>query len=70
MAKLTEKIELTGPNEVSMTTTKFITELGVYLSETSGHRYHIMPKRDALHDTEVELAYDDNPMGAGPMRLV
>ena len=31
---------------------------------------HILPARDATHDEAAEEAYDRNPIGAGPMKLV
>jgi peptide/nickel transport system substrate-binding protein len=65
------RIELSGPDEVSVTTKEIITELANYmLSEASCCPYGtVLPKRAELHDTEEEVAYDNNPIGAGPMSL-
>jgi peptide/nickel transport system substrate-binding protein len=30
---------------------------------------HILPKRDTLHNEAEEVAYDQNPIGAGPLKL-
>ena len=69
---LMDRIELIGEDEISLTTTKIITELGGYhLSEVSCCPYgSILPKRAELHDPEAETAYDESPIGAGSMRLV
>ena len=65
-----EKIELSGPNEVSLTTKEIVTELPVLVGEARGLYSLLMPKRAELYNAELETAYDNNPIGAGPMRLV
>ena len=71
-SSLMDRIELIGEDEISLTTTKIITELGGYhLSEVSCCPYgSILPKRAELHDLKVETAYDNKPIGAGFMSLV
>ena len=69
IAKVTETIELSGPDTVSITTQKVALDIGDMMSETGGNWYHIMPKRATIHDLEEELAYDKNPIAAGPMWL-
>jgi peptide/nickel transport system substrate-binding protein len=64
------KIELSGPDKVSVTTKVPITELTFLYSETAPSVWAIMPKRAKLHDTADETAYDLSPVGAGPMKLV
>jgi peptide/nickel transport system substrate-binding protein len=62
-------IQLDG-RVVSLKTIVPATEVGSVLSETGTGWYHIMPARDALHDNDAEVAYDKDPIGAGPMKLV
>jgi peptide/nickel transport system substrate-binding protein len=71
-ARKMERIELSGPNEVSLTTKFPVAELGSYvLSETSVTWFnHIIPKRDKLWDEAARAAYDQNPIGSGFMSLV
>ena len=64
------RIELSGPDEVSVTTKKPFVDFDLTVSAAANGWFHIMPKRAKLHDSKVELAYDDNPIGAGPMSLV
>jgi peptide/nickel transport system substrate-binding protein len=64
------RIELSGPDKVSVTTKMPIIEFGDLISEAGSHSYPIMPKRSEIRNTEEELAYDNNPIGAGPMRLI
>ncbi len=65
-----DRIELIGPDKVSLTTKRPVPELAILLSETTNEWYSIMPKRTKLHDTAEEAAYDNNPIGAGVMKLV
>jgi peptide/nickel transport system substrate-binding protein len=65
-----DRIELSGPDDVGVTTKKPFTDLAFLLSETGSQWFHIVPKRAQLHDEQEALAYDTNPIGAGPMRLV
>ena len=65
-----EKIEITGPNEVSMFMTKVYIEMAISVSEATHSWKHMMPARATLGGDEEALAYDKNPIGAGPMKLV
>lgn len=65
-----EKIEMSGPDQVSVTTKVPFTELGLVSSEAGDFTFHVMPKRAALHDEAAEAAYQNNPIGAGPLKLV
>jgi peptide/nickel transport system substrate-binding protein len=64
-----DRIELSGPDEVSVTTKEIVTELPVLVGEARGLYSLLMPKRPELYNAEAEAAYDNNPIGAGPMRL-
>jgi peptide/nickel transport system substrate-binding protein len=70
-ARFTEKIEITGPNQVSATLTSILSGFPAGILSEAGPNWlgHILPARDAIHDEEAELAYDRKPIGAGPMRL-
>ena len=70
MSRDMDRIELSGPNQVSVITTQPHLELLNIMSEVSGQWFHMMPARDELYNEEVELAYDRNPIGAGPMHLL
>jgi peptide/nickel transport system substrate-binding protein len=65
-----DRIELTGPDQVSLTTKEPVTGFAVWVSEAGDKSYHMMPKRAELHDEAEELAYDLNPIAAGSMKLV
>ena len=65
-----EAIELSGSNTVSLTTQSPITPLATGLSSAGNNWLHILPKRDEVHNVEVELAYDNEPIGAGAMQFV
>src|SRR5207237_5475245 len=66
-----ERIEQTGPDEVTLTTKTPVSTLIQDLSEASqSWTGAVYPKRAAVHDVEAEQAYDRNPVGAGTMRLV
>jgi ABC-type transport system substrate-binding protein len=71
-AKITKKIEQTGPNQVSVTLSTVYTGLPVGLMSEAGPNAipAILQKRAALHDEAVEQAYDKKPNGAGPLKLV
>jgi peptide/nickel transport system substrate-binding protein len=69
LSRALDKIEPSGPDEVSLTTKEPLTELAFFVAEAGPYWYTIMPKRAQLHDTEVEAAYDNNPIGAGFMSL-
>ena len=63
-------IELSEPNTVSLTTTSPVVDLGIIVSEAGPYWYPVLPMRTEVHDEEDEVAYDNNPVGAGPMKLV
>lgn len=65
-----ERIEQTGPSEVSVTTKSPIYDLPVTLSDAGGQWIGILPKRDSLRNEQAEAAYDQDPVGCGPFRLV
>jgi ABC-type transport system substrate-binding protein len=69
MSEAMDRIELSGPDEVSVITKEPHTELLNIMSEVSGQWFHMMPQRDELRDEAAELAYDNDPIGAGPMSL-
>lgn len=55
--------------DVTLTTNIPTTYIGSTLSESGTGWYHVMPAREALHDVALEVAYDENPIGAGPLKL-
>ena len=55
--------------DVTLTTNIPTTYIGSTLSESGTGWYHVMPAREALHDNALEVAYDENPIGAGPLKL-
>jgi ABC-type transport system substrate-binding protein len=67
-----DRIELTGPNQVSVTTQVPSPELAVYISENEGGASmgQVMPRRPSLHNEQELEAYESNPIGAGPAKLV
>jgi peptide/nickel transport system substrate-binding protein len=69
ISRMMDRIELSGPNEVSLITKAPITNLADRVSEAGGYSFHVLPGRATLHDEAEELAYDSNPIGAGPMSL-
>jgi peptide/nickel transport system substrate-binding protein len=69
ISRITERLELSGPNEVSVITKQPVTALAGYVTEAGPHWYGILPHRAKLHDIEEEKAYDNNPIGAGLMKL-
>jgi hypothetical protein len=49
-----DRIELSGPDTVSLTTKTPVTEIAIFHSEVAANEwYAIMPKRAKLHDTEA-----------------
>jgi peptide/nickel transport system substrate-binding protein len=66
-----EKIEQTGPDQVSLTTNVVDAsfDIGAFSATTSGP-WPVFPQRDALHDEAAVEAYAKNPIGAGPMSFV
>lgn len=68
-----DRIELgPGPNQVSVHSTVGIPEAPVYWSENEGGASmgQVMPARSSLHDQAELDAYEKNPIGAGPVKLV
>jgi len=64
-----DTIDLNGRDVILRTTTP-ATELGNTLSEAGTGWYHVMPARPQLYNEAEAVAYDNNPIGAGPMKLV
>jgi ABC-type transport system substrate-binding protein len=64
------KIELRGPDTVVLATKQPLLFIDTQFSDTDAGYYPIIPKRAKLHDEAEELAYDNNPIGAGVMKLV
>ncbi|HZC00921.1 MAG TPA: ABC transporter substrate-binding protein, partial [Gammaproteobacteria bacterium] len=69
---LMDRIEQTGPDQVSVTTKVPTPELAVYISENEGGatQGQVMPKRANLHTQQDMEADDSNPIGAGPGKVV
>jgi peptide/nickel transport system substrate-binding protein len=75
-AQLIESVEQTDPNEVSVTykdthltfETEFSAATGTWIGTVYPAGLGEGPS--VLHDEAVEAAYDRNPVGAGPFRLV
>jgi peptide/nickel transport system substrate-binding protein len=65
----TDTIEMNG-RDVSLTTTTPATELGNTLSESGTSWYSVMPAREEVYNEAATVAYDQNPIGAGPMSFV
>src|SRR5918992_5240638 len=65
VSRIMDKIELTEPATVSLTTTQPVTTFAVGISEAGSGWYHVMPKRSTVGNTEEALAYDQSPIGAG-----
>lgn len=70
VSRAMDRIELSGSDKVSVITKEAVIDFAVLVAEAGDQVYHIMPKRAKLRDAEAEVAYDKNPIGAGPMRLV
>jgi peptide/nickel transport system substrate-binding protein len=65
------RIEQTGPDQVSVTTTVPQASFPEAMSDITGASTGaVFPKRATLHNLEEEAAYDRNPIGAGILRLV
>lgn len=66
-----DRIEQTGPDKVSITTKIPVADFVPTLSDATGVWIGVvMPKRGNLGDEAEALAYDQNPIGSGPMMLV
>ncbi len=66
-----ESIDITGPDEISVISKVSIPEMHRYTARGSGTASvsAVFPRRPNLYDEQGELAYDLNPIGAGPIRL-
>ena len=64
-----QSIELGGPNQVVVATKAIRLDIPQQLADNDPGYFPPMPKRDKLHDPEVEAAYDLNPIGTGFMSL-
>ena len=70
-AFLMDRIEQTGPDQISSITTEPISDFPLSDAEASGNwRGIVLPKRETLHDVELDAAYDRDPIGAGIFKLV
>ncbi len=69
ISRLTESIELSAPNQVSVTTQRPFVALAGNVSEIGDKWYGMMPEREGLYDEAAAEAYDLNPIAAGPMML-
>ena len=69
VSRVIDKIELTGADEVSLVTKEPVTQIGQVVSGAGSGWYPIMPERAELHAAAEERAYDNNPIGAGPLNL-
>jgi len=67
-----DKIEQTGPDQVSVTTKIPSPELVVYISENEGGatQGQVLPKRASLHDEKDVTDFEAKPIGAGPGKVV
>lgn len=73
MAANVEKIELVSPQVVSITTINIDSGYEGLMSDASGACQGIIRPAgdfDNIHDADLIVAYDQNPIGAGIMRLV
>ncbi len=71
-ARNAEKIEQTGPNQVSMTTKNVDSGVPSGLLAEAGPNWigMILPKRANMNDDAEVAAYERNPIGAGPFKLI
>ncbi len=70
LSRETDRIELGGPDKVIITTKQSSTWLAGSASEAGSSSIHVLPKRAQLYDAKAEAAYQSNPIGAGPLKLV
>ena len=75
--KLMESVEQIGPDTVALTRKESFPGWPAYVSESTGQYMGIVvpayfggEPREHFHDQAVELAYDQNPIGAGIFKLV
>ena len=65
-----DRIEVSAPDQVSIINNFPAFDLTQEISEIyGGWSGAVLPKRATLHDLEEERAYDQNPIGAGILRL-
>ncbi len=70
IAAVTEKVEQTAPDKVSVTTKIPVSDFVSFVSEADGNWIGtIYPKQEKVYDPEALAAYDKNPVGAGIMKL-
>ena len=70
LENILDKMEKTGPNTVSITTTTPHTGIAdYYFSSRSPVWYGALPKRDTLNNEAEAIAYDKNPVGTGSLKL-
>jgi peptide/nickel transport system substrate-binding protein len=65
-----DRFEQTGPDQVSATFKVPSPDFFSEVSDAAGDWIAILPKRSTMHNLEEEAAYDQNPIGAGIMKLV
>jgi len=70
LSKSMEKVEQTGPDEVSLTGKKPLPQLVIQMSEASTSWFHMIQKREKIWDEEAAAAWDKKPIAAGKMALV
>jgi peptide/nickel transport system substrate-binding protein len=75
MSRNVEKIEQVSPNQVSLTTINIDSGFPGFISDTSGAcQGMVLPKHFwdgyEVFDADRMVAYDQNPIGAGPLKLV
>ena len=70
LAKIMDTIELSEPDQLSMTTQIPQAGWDSYISLAGPTWYPVMPNREKLWDEKQEAAYEQNPIGAGVMKLV
>ena len=64
-----DSIEVSGPDTVSMRLGRPFPSIASWVSRADVTNRPVMPKRAKLRDREADVAYDNNPIGAGPMKL-
>jgi peptide/nickel transport system substrate-binding protein len=71
LARIVESIDQPAPNQVSITLTQGDGGFpAAMVSEAAATWYGVLPRRPKVHDDVQEVAYDNNPISAGPMKLV
>jgi peptide/nickel transport system substrate-binding protein len=67
-----DRIEQTGPDQISVTTKVPAPEIPAYMFQGGGGNSGsiVMPKRSTLHNEQEAAAYDANPIGAGIIKLL